>query len=535
MNNKLNNILLTTYLLLFQIVLFAQSTESQSPKHGLTYEEQVKIDSLCQYSSQIRFTSPDTAILVGEEALALAKKYNYEDGLGKSLENLGGAYWIESHYIKAFDYYFQALKIRERQGKRKASAKLLDNIGLMFESREMYGKAYENFEKALGIYQKLGDDEGVAEALSYMGDNLSQQHRHEQGLEMLLKALKVREYLGNKKEISRSLNVLGIAYERHGELDRAIDYFNRSLAIKEDINDLRGMGYNLNYLGDLAVKKKEYNKAVDLYKRSIKYKVMLKDNYGKLFSLLGLAKVYEKKHYYPGVVNYGLQSYYLARVLHSVNEIKEVAELLATVYEKQEAYKRALFFQKVALEYSSKISDASNVKELEALKYRYEMDRKNTENELLRKNNQLRQQKLLANQIKMDEQKSTIFMISLLTVCLLLVLFLLFNYSRAKRRNNLAIQKINEELEQKVFERTQQWQAQNKKLVDYAFFNAHKVRGPLARILGLINIMRMEFNDPETIRFTDMLSKSAEELNEVVSQINRILEEEGAAYLDEQD
>lgn len=508
-----------------------QSTGVDKPtKHGFTYREQVRIDSLCQFSTRIRFTNPDSAIDLAGSALDLSIAYDYEDGQARALQGLGEAYWIKSGYIRAFDYFFQALNIRERQGKRKASAGLLDKIGSMFENRGMLGKAFENFEKAHKIYQELGDDEGVAEALSYLGENLSQQLRHEEGLTFLKKALKLREYLGNKKEISASLNALGIAYERHGELDKAIEYFNRSLKIREEVNDLRGMANNLTYIADLYVKKRSYNEAVKLYKKSYDYKVILKDNYGKLFSLLGLAKVYNKKGYRPGVINYGLQSYSLAKMLNAVNEIKEVATLLADVYEKQEAFKRALFFQKIALEYSNLISDDSNIKEMEALKYRHEMDKKNTENELLKKNNQIRQQELLKSQIELEEKQNLILIISLLLLSVVLVLVLLFKYSRAKRKSNLAIQKVNEKLEQKVIERTKQLQAQNTKLVDYAFFNAHKVRGPLARILGLITIMRMEFNDPDTQNFTEMMSKAANELNDVVSEINQILEHEGLPH-----
>ena len=520
-------------LLLGSLVVNGQSSVStdNGEKYALTYKIQLHIDSLCRASTQIRFTSPDTAIDIAEEALEMAQKYNYDEGEAKAFTSLGDVFWIKSGYIRSFDYLFQALKIWERVGKRKASASLLDKIGLMFESRGMLGKGFENFEKALAIYKEIGDDEGLAETMSYMGNNLSQQQRHEKALDLLLKSLKVRQYLGNKKEISRSLNTLGIAYDRHGELDKALEYFERSLAIKQDIKDFRGAGYNLNYMADIYVKKEDYNKSIELYKKSIYYKELMKDNYGKLFSLLGLAKVYDKKGFYPaGVINYGLQSYQLAKQLNSIDEMKESATLLAKVYEYREAYQQALFFQKVVNECSDLVNDDANIKELEALKYRYEMDRKNTENELLRKNNLLRQQKLQANQIELEQKKNTIFIISIILTSLVLMLFVLFKYSTAKRKANLAIQKVNEELEQKVAERTAQLQTQNEKLVEYAFFNAHKVRGPLARILGLINLMKMEFDDEKTTKFTHMIEKSATELNDVVAEINRILDEEGLPH-----
>lgn len=514
-------------------LLHAQIPTDSTSKKGLTYRQQVWIDSLCQFSQQVKFTNPDTAIVIGEQALALSKEYSYEEGQARALDVVGGAYWIKSSYLKAFDYYFQSLNIRERQGELEACARLHNKIGAMFENRGMLGKALDNFEKALSIYKDLHEDRGAAEALSYMGNNLSQQGEHLKALQLLEEGLSMREELGDAKEISRGLNMLGIAYERQGDVPQALSFFQRSLEIKKKERDLRGIGYNLNYMADLYVKMKDYATAIRFYKSSIDYKVRMKDNYGKLFSLLGLAKVYKKRGFNPGVINYGLQSYSLAKMLNAVNEIKEVAELLAAVYEDQEAYQRALFFQKEALEYSTLVNNEANIAELEALKYRHEMDRKNTENELLRKDSEIRDQHLLASQVELAKKKNTIFIISLFLICLILLLSVLFKYSREKRNANLEIQRVNAVLEQKVIDRTKQLKNQNEKLVEYAFFNAHKVRGPLARILGLVNIMDIEFKDDEkVIEFSKMMSESANELNDVVSEINQILEEEGLLSTD---
>jgi DNA-binding NtrC family response regulator len=60
---------------------------------------------------------------------------------------------------------------------------------------------------------------------------------------------------------------------------------------------------------------------------------------------------------------------------------------------------------------------------------------------------------------------------------------------------------------------------QNKQIVEYAFQNSHNVRGPLARIMGLVDIMK---RDPEIIpeeRLIDQLDQSANELDNVIRKI----------------
>ncbi len=56
------------------------------------------------------------------------------------------------------------------------------------------------------------------------------------------------------------------------------------------------------------------------------------------------------------------------------------------------------------------------------------------------------------------------------------------------KQKNAAIISINENLEKLITERTHKLKLQNEILKQYTFLNAHKVRGPLARILGLAGL-----------------------------------------------
>jgi signal transduction histidine kinase len=68
--------------------------------------------------------------------------------------------------------------------------------------------------------------------------------------------------------------------------------------------------------------------------------------------------------------------------------------------------------------------------------------------------------------------------------------------------------------------------------LQHAFINAHKVRSPLARILGLVNLIRHEIklngNGKELL---DHLNQSATELDNVLKEVRNNLEE--AEFKDE--
>ena len=96
---------------------------------------------------------------------------------------------------------------------------------------------------------------------------------------------------------------------------------------------------------------------------------------------------------------------------------------------------------------------------------------------------------------------------------------------RASQEELLASQEeltqINENLNNVVLERTLTIIDQNKKFVHHAFINAHKVRSPLARIQGLVNLLsyeapRLTKNGQEIHR---LLKMSSEEMDDILREV----------------
>ena len=82
---------------------------------------------------------------------------------------------------------------------------------------------------------------------------------------------------------------------------------------------------------------------------------------------------------------------------------------------------------------------------------------------------------------------------------------------------------INNHLESMVNERTEEVQKQNEQLIKYAYSNAHHVRGPVARVLGLIQLSKIETNLDYPFLF-QKIEEQTKEIDEVVKGINKELE-----------
>lgn len=82
---------------------------------------------------------------------------------------------------------------------------------------------------------------------------------------------------------------------------------------------------------------------------------------------------------------------------------------------------------------------------------------------------------------------------------------------------------INSHLETMVEARTHEVKKQNEQLIKYAYANAHHVRGPVARMLGLIQLSRMDSGLEFPFLF-EKLEEQAIEMDEVVKTINKELQ-----------
>jgi signal transduction histidine kinase len=106
----------------------------------------------------------------------------------------------------------------------------------------------------------------------------------------------------------------------------------------------------------------------------------------------------------------------------------------------------------------------------------------------------------------------------------------LFEAQKIIEEQNREIQRKNEELEVEIEKRTQELQNTNRELVlhnnqleQFAFIAAHNLRAPLARILGLANVVGLSKTDADKDLALNKLVTSTQDLDHVIRDLNLIL------------
>lgn len=88
------------------------------------------------------------------------------------------------------------------------------------------------------------------------------------------------------------------------------------------------------------------------------------------------------------------------------------------------------------------------------------------------------------------------------------------------------LSEINQHLEDLVLQKTASIQAQNDRILKYAYANAHHVRGPIARLLGLVQLVKVEAK-PNYPWFFEKVEQETVQADEIITSIARELDEIG--------
>jgi len=217
-----------------------------------------------------------------------------------------------------------------------------------------------------------------------------------------------------------------------------------------------------------------------------------------------------------------------AKKIDAKSEILEIHDHRRKIYLKLKDYFNAHNELFQTLNYKDSLFNEQKVSIINQFKY----DEISRQNKILKDENNLQSQ-LIAEQQKISN--------AIILICILLVLslFLIYRVLRIRSKNNKRLSKKNEQieyqnkliedanmaLEYQVEERTTRLKKSNERLIEYSLFNSHKIRGPLARLLGLTYLSTISEKE-ELPNYIELINNSAKELDAMIKEAGNDLSED---------
>lgn len=99
----------------------------------------------------------------------------------------------------------------------------------------------------------------------------------------------------------------------------------------------------------------------------------------------------------------------------------------------------------------------------------------------------------------------------------------LIDQTRQLHAQQAELSTIRNDLEKIISEKISEAQNKAETLMEYAFVNAHHVRAPLARVLGLIDLIELEGQSNSSSEAIHKIKKDAQEIDIILRKINAII------------
>jgi ATP/maltotriose-dependent transcriptional regulator MalT len=311
-----------------------------------------KVDALLNISAKdYKNLRPD----ILEEALEIAGKIYYIDGIAKAFDLKGLKERRKNNFLKSVEYHKRALSFFEKSTDTTAKINCIHNLSVSLRKLNFDKEAYKHYIQALDLANKIHDSAQIAMIYNGIGNVYVNTEEYDKALYYFKKSYELEQKRKNLKGQDYNLANIGEVYMLKNQMDSAHYYLDKTLALEKIIYKPDNLGVIYNLMGLLYKKEGKckqsieyYNKALPLLeKKNIKrYMANSLINKGICQTNIGLYKQ-GLKNIKDGIA--------LSEEIKSVENISLGHRAMVNYYTKQNKYKEALEAYKKATDYHNKI------------------------------------------------------------------------------------------------------------------------------------------------------------------------------------
>lgn len=469
---------------IFPLISFAQK-EGQALVDSLLVElpkmkeDTLKVNTLNELSIAHKRSNPTQGIQYGQNALALAKKLQWDDGIAESYNSIAANYFALENHPKGIEFYFKALKGTKN---KKIINKTLLSIGVNYSTQGNYTKGLDYFFQSLKMSEELKDEKNIAKVLSNIGANYFYLNKNKEAIQYYKKALEINTKNDVKKSMSKNLRNIANVYLFINQNDKALEYLQKAIRIDDKIGNKEGIAVNLASTSAIFNKVKQYNKALEYGEKSLKIAIEINlpniiainyNNIGETY--FEMAKNTSNKNNSKILLNKAATNIDKALEIYkkgnNISDLYIIYKQLSAIDSMKGNFKAAFENHKTAIVYKDSIFNSDNRETIKNLE-----DKRAIE---------LRDKEIKINKLTLESEEKQkwyfVFGISLLAI----IGGLLFYQSRNRKKTNEKLQLLNSELDK----------ANKVKAQFFGILN-HDLRSPVA---NLIHFLHLQKENPELL------------------------------------
>jgi len=479
--------------------------------------------------------NPDSSYLLADEANRLARKVGNLKVRGRALRQLGIYFRKKGNITQAQQYYDSAIEFGKQAKDDKGVASAQLSLGLVYQEKGNYAKALDLDFDALHTFERIQDLRSQGIIFLNVGQVYVQQKYYDKAIGYFKKGVQIFESINNVPLLGATTESLAYVYGLTKDYPKAIEIHLQAKRILEKTRDQHSLTYTYGNLAETYYHLGQNDKVLPYLEEGMV--IATREGYDDRIADFNriYAQYYNRIQQFDKALHYAGESQQLAQKVQNIELMRNATEQKFDALKNAHRYQEALETYHLFEQLKDSIQNQENRQLVLAKEFAFNEEKLKVENASLVNEAHLKEVTL---------QRTQLFVVILLLFCVILSL-LVFNYYRALHRNKklrLRVQEQNEEIQAQSEELFQAYEEitrineslksqvdfQTNQITGYAFQNAHNVRGPLARIIGLINLAEKGLiKEEEMPSLFQMISVSAKELDEIIKKINLSLEAGG--------
>jgi len=349
---------------------------------------------------------------------------------------IGSIYYKKRQFGKAMDYHLKALELILNH---KLEGKLVEtyySIGSIYNAVAKYDKAIEYYLMAKRL---LINDQGIMNAmiLHAMGIVYEELKNYEKALKLNFASYSM---LNNGQDLNikiSCLNSIGSIYHKIGMIDSALLFINQAKILSDNFYDPQIVAITYNNLGNILSSKGHYLDALNNLKKSFSLSENSKDEWRMAKVSMDIGQIYLKLNNYHKAEKYIYLGLKKSEKIDAKNLILEAFDGLSEINSLKSDYKIAFEYQDKFLRLQEVLQIENSIR-IADMQLRYETDKREKENVILRRNNSIQE-------LKIEKQKliQTIQLL-FLSIFILLCGLLLHQYWLKNKSNKRLQERIDD-------------------------------------------------------------------------------------------
>lgn len=413
----------------------------------------------------------DKALETETQLLELISKHGTKTDSAKYFRLIGLIYLQKSWYDKALDNLMQAQQLFGQAGDSAMQAKALMNVGIVHDYLGNLPMSLSYYNKALGYFNRSRNESGIADCRLNIAIILTKQKKYDTACDNLLAAAKIYEKAGNDTYLAAACINLGLTYKKMGNYPLAIEYVDKAYKIwKKDDDQYHICYYHLN-MGEILLDMKRTEEAGQHLQEAEK----------------------------------------LAKSLGSKDLLAKAYEYLSDYYVARNNYTAAYSYLNKSKQLNDSILNAETTEKVSQIQYQYEIAKREAENEHLVKQN-------LNKELELSKKNLSLYILSGILLVIALLVFLLVNQNRLKRKANQQLEAKNLLIGQQKDELISLNASKDK----FLSILAHDIKNPLSSIHGISELLVTDYDtltDEEKMVFTRDIHTLSTNLFELINTL----------------